>query len=94
MFTRSATVHVLREQPIDLRPVGAIVFKSDLEMLKHIYKETIPAEKGLIMLEQRGQEVAAMTAPNQRHASLQSHTDPTIATVMATATRAATQQRP
>lgn len=94
MFTRPVIMDVFREQPIDLRPVEGNVFKSDLEMLNHIYKENIPAEKGLAMLEQRDQAVAAMTASNQRHDSLQSHTDPEIATVMAAATQAAAQQRP
>jgi hypothetical protein len=36
-----------REEPIELTPVRARVFKSDLEMLSHIYKENISAEKGL-----------------------------------------------
>lgn len=82
-----------REEPIELTPVRARVFKSDLEMLSHIYKENISAEKGLAMLEQRDHAVAATAATEQRHDSLQSYSDLDVALVMAAAAQAAAQQQ-
>jgi hypothetical protein len=60
---------VFVEEPLILMGVKSVGLKSDLEMLSHICKENISAEKGLAMLEQRDHAVAAMAVPEQRHDS-------------------------
>lgn len=58
------------EVPVGFTPVRVCAFKSDLEMLNHIYMENISAERGLAMLEQRDRTIADMTVTEQRHDSL------------------------
>lgn len=93
VYLKPVDGNVFMGEPMYLKPGRASVFKSDLEMLNHIYNENISAEKGLAMLEQRDHAVFAMTASEQRHDSLQSHSDPNVALVMATAAQAAAQQQ-
>lgn len=93
VYPRPVGGEEFKEEPVILTPVKSVRLKSNLEVLSHIYKKNISAEKGLAMLEQRDQAVAAMAAPEQRHDSLQSLTDSDLAAVLTAAIQAATQQQ-
>ena len=94
VYPKPVSKEVFMDEPLILTPVKSVVLKSDLELLNHIYKENISAVDGLAMLKQGYQAVAAMTAPEQRHDSLQSHTDADVAAVLDVAIQAAIQQQP